>query len=197
MSIRTAWKYLSEKRTTAAGTTEHEHKTDKTRVGMTVKRVSFVEPPRYISHPINPIKGVVSELIYSEHHAVINHILLPLLRQSGKEERWLLWVNPNKKLSRRWLMEANLPLNKVVQLNQICPIASVSAMEKALASGNYSVVLGWLPELSEYQLNTLQAAAQKGMTLGFIMRPQNLLPQFSQTKSPQTNRLKIHSNYYH
>ncbi|MDC9593439.1 cell division inhibitor SulA [Xenorhabdus sp. IM139775] len=194
MSIRTTWKYLSEKRTTTASTTAHEYKTDKTMVGMTVKRVPFSEPPQCISHPI---KGMVSELVYSEQQPVINHILLPLLRQSGKEERWLLWVNPNKRLSRQWLINAGLPLNKIVQLNQIRPIASVSAMEKALASGNYSVVLGWLPELSEYQFNTLQVAAQKGMTLGFIMRPQNLLAQFTQTKFSQTNRLQIHSNYYH
>ncbi|MDC9588391.1 cell division inhibitor SulA [Xenorhabdus sp. XENO-10] len=190
MSIRSAWEYLTEKKTTAAGTTVNEHKADKTMVGITVKKLSFVEPPQYISHTI---KGTVSELVYSEHQPAIHQILLPLLHQSGKEDRWLLWVNPNKKLSRQWLINAGLPLNKIIQLNQVCPIASISAMEKALASGNYSVVLGWLPELSEYQLNTLQLAAQKGTTLGFIMRPQNLSHQFIS----QSNRLQIHSNYYH
>ncbi|WP_425275011.1 SOS-induced cell division inhibitor SulA [Xenorhabdus ishibashii] len=155
-----------------------------------MKRISSLEPPQCTSHMI---KGMVSELVYNEQQTVINHILLPLLRQSGKENRWLLWVNPNKRLSRQWLIETGLPLNKVVQLNQIRPIASISAMEKALASGNYSIVLGWLPELSEYQLNTLQIAAQKGITLGFIMRPLNLSHQFIS----QSDRLQIYSNYYH
>ncbi|WP_348987058.1 SOS-induced cell division inhibitor SulA [Xenorhabdus sp. SGI240] len=190
MSIRSAWAYLTEKTTAAANTTVNEHKTDKKVVGMTMKRVSFVEPLQCTSHTI---KGMVSELVYNEHQPVINHILLPLLHQSGKENRWLLWVNPNKRLNRQWLIDAGLPLNKIVQLNQIHPIASISAMEKALASGNYSVVLGWLPELSEYQLSTLQIAAQKGITLGFIMRPQNLSHPFI----TQANKLQIHSDYYH
>lgn len=190
MNTRSAWKYLTEKKTAAASTTVNEHKTDKKMVGMTMKNMSFAQSHQCTSHTI---KGMVSELVYNEHQPVINHILLPLLHQSGKENRWLLWVSPNKKLSRQWLIDTGLPLNKVVQLNQIRPIASISAMEKALASGNYSVVLGWLPELSEYQLNTLQIAAQKGITLGFIMRPQNLLHPFI----AQKNRLQIHSNYYH
>ncbi|WP_418384915.1 SOS-induced cell division inhibitor SulA [Xenorhabdus hominickii] len=160
-------------------------------VGITVKKRSFIEPPQ--STISQTAKGLVSELIYNEHQSVINHILLPLLRQSGNEKRWLLWVTPNKKLSRNWLINSGLPLNKVVQLNQILPMASIEAMEKALASGNYSVVLGWLPELSEYEANKLQLAAQKGTALGFIMRPQNLTHQFMS----QLNRLQIYSVYYH
>ncbi|MDX7991419.1 cell division inhibitor SulA [Xenorhabdus sp. Reich] len=198
MSIQSSWVYLTEKKTAATSTVVNEHKTDKavmvdemkTMVGITVKRLSFVEPPHYTSLTA---KGMVSELIYNEQHPVINHILLPLLRQSGNEDRWLLWVTPDKRLSRQWLVSSGLPLNKVVQLNQIRPIASINAMEKALASGNYSVVLGWLPELSEYEMNKLQLAAQKGSALGFIMRPQKMVPQFI----TQPNRLQIHSIYYH
>ncbi|MBI6548462.1 SOS-induced cell division inhibitor SulA [Xenorhabdus lircayensis] len=190
MSIQSSWGYLTKKETATANTTVNEHKTDKTMVGITVKRPSFAKQPQRTSQTI---KGMVSELVYNEHQPVINHILLPLLRQSGNEDRWLLWVTPNKRLSRQWLMSSGLPLNKVVQLNQIRPVASISAMEKALASGNYSVVLGWLPELSEYEVDRLQLAAQKGTALGFIMRPQNLVHQFMS----QSNRLQIHSHYYH
>ncbi|CDG21803.1 Cell division inhibitor SulA [Xenorhabdus poinarii G6] len=190
MSIQSTWKNLTEKKTTVASTTVNEHKTDKETLGMTAKRRSFMESPQSTSHSET---GMVSELLYSEHQSVINHILLPLLRQSGQEERWLLWVNPNKRLSRQWLINAGLPLDKIIQLNQIRPTASIAAMEKALASGNYSIILGWLPELSAYQLNRLQMAAQQGTTLGFIMRPQNRLHRLI---SPP-NKLHIHSNYYH
>ncbi len=190
MSIQSTWKNLTEKKTTVASTTVNEHKTDKETLGITAKKRSFIESSQSTSHSEN---GIVSELIYSEHQSVINHILLPLLRQSGKEERWLLWVNPNKRLSRQWLINAGLPLDKIVQLNQIRPTASIAAMEKALASGNYSIILGWLPELSAYQLNRLQMAAQRGTTLGFIMRPQNRLRRLI---SPP-NKLHIYSNYYH
>ncbi len=66
-------------------------------------------------------------------------------------------------------------------------------MEKALASGNYSVVLGWLPELSEYEVQKLQLAAHKGTALGLIMRPQNLSGQLKILPST----IKVHSTYYH
>ncbi|NHB91676.1 SOS-induced cell division inhibitor SulA [Photorhabdus cinerea] len=140
--------------------------------------------------------GIVSELIYSDNQSVINHILLPLLRESGNESRWLLWVSPHKKLSRQWLINSGLPLDKIVQLNRINSITTVDAMERALASGNYSVVLGWLPKLSERDTVKLQSAARKGNALGFIMRPQNVNKGTNYTEL-QSNLLKIHSIYYH
>ena len=42
-------------------------------------------------------------------------------------------------------------------------------MEKALVSGNYSVVLGWLPEISSEEMKRLESAASKGKTLGFLV----------------------------
>ncbi|OTA21698.1 phosphatidate cytidylyltransferase [Xenorhabdus beddingii] len=190
MSIQSSWGYLTENKTMAVDTTVNEHKTDKKMAEMAVKRRSVVEPPQCAS-PTE--KGMVSELVYNEHQPAINHILLPLLRQSGNENRWLLWVTPNQRLSRQWLINSGLPLDKIVQLTQIRPIASINAMEKALASGNYSIVLGWLPELSEYEVNRLHLAAQRGTALGFIMRPQKLTHQLN---SPPV-RLQIHSIYYH
>ncbi|SCZ58531.1 MULTISPECIES: SOS-induced cell division inhibitor SulA [Photorhabdus] len=141
-------------------------------------------------------EGIVSELIYSDNQAVINRILLPLLRQSGNEARWLLWVSPHKKLSRQWLINSGLPLGKIVQLNRISSITTVEAMARALASGNYSVVLGWLPKLSERDTVKLRAAAQKGHALGFIMRPQDANKETNCAES-RTDLLKIHSIYYH
>ncbi|MER2472951.1 SOS-induced cell division inhibitor SulA [Photorhabdus laumondii] len=150
--------------------------------------------------------GIVSELIYSnnqysnnqysDNQAVINRILLPLLRQSGNEARWLLWVSPHKKLSRQWLINSGLPLDKIIQLNRMSSITTVEAMERALASGNYSVVLGWLPTLSGKDTVRLQAAAQKGNALGFIMRPQDVSKETSRAES-RSDLLKIHSIHYH
>lgn len=145
---------------------------------------------------IEEMPGMVSELVYCDSSMIISHILLPLLRQSGLESRWLLWVTPNMKLSRSWLNNAGLPLEKIVQLNKFDSISTVDAMEKALASGNYSVVLGWLPSLTDEENHRLQMAAQKGHSLGFVMRPQkndNKADPFSR----QPNALQIHSFCYH
>lgn len=141
-------------------------------------------------------QGMVSELAYDEKHPIMDYILLPMLRQFGVQSRWLLWLSPNKKLSRDWLAQSGLPTNKVMQLNHVSPITTIDAMEKALRSGNYSVVLGWLPELGEQDFTRLQSAAQEGHSIGFIMRP-NKTHNIACMHSGQRNNLKIHSNSYH
>ena len=144
----------------------------------------------------NTQKGMVSELVYDERHPIMDYILLPMLRQFGNQSRWLLWLSPNKKLSKEWLKQAGLPMNKVMQLTNIQPITTIEAMEKALKSGNYSVVLGWLPEICEQEFARLQDAAREGHSIGFIMRPQKTYNMAS-PRSGQLNHLKIHSNNYH
>ncbi|WP_431222908.1 SOS-induced cell division inhibitor SulA [Serratia sp. L9] len=137
--------------------------------------------------------GLISELVYSEHQSVVVQLLVPLLQQLGQQSRWLLWLTPQQKLSKSWLQQAELPVNKVVQLNQISPQATVDAMEKALLTGNYSVVLGWLPELTEQDRLKLSRAAELGNAYGFIMRPQ----RDNEATHRHCSTLKIHSSLYH
>ncbi|HHN8403367.1 TPA: SOS-induced cell division inhibitor SulA [Morganella morganii] len=142
------------------------------------------------------LNGMVSELVYRNNDIVLTHILLPLLRQLAGESRWLLWLCPGAKLNRTWLSQNQLPGDKIMQLSRIPAISSVAAMEKALASGNYSVVLGWLPALTEQENARLQRAAEQGGCLGFIMRPQ----EWHHDSAPvarQLSTLQIHSFPYH
>jgi cell division inhibitor SulA len=136
--------------------------------------------------------GFISELVYDEYQPAVAQLLVPLLQQLSKQSRWLLWLTPQQKLSKRWLQQAYLPINKVVQLNQINQMSTVEAMEKALLTGNYSVVLGWLPELTEEDRLKLSQAAELGNAYGLIMRPlHNLI-----TPKPCAT-LKIHAFLYH
>ena len=137
--------------------------------------------------------GLISELVYSENQPAVAQLLLPLLQQLGKQSRWLLWLTPQQKLSRLWLQQSGLPKRKVVQARQINPLSTVDAMEKALLTGNYSVVLGWLPELSENDRIRLRMAAKLGNAYGFVMRPLN----DTKLDQGQCATLKIHSSLYH
>ncbi|PJE82365.1 SOS-induced cell division inhibitor SulA, partial [Yersinia kristensenii] len=125
--------------------------------------------PQRVDTPTD--SGLISELVYSENQPAVAQLLLPLLQQLGKQSRWLLWLTPQQKLSRLWLQQSGLPITKVVQARQINPLSTVDAMEKALLTGNYSVVLGWLPELSENDRIRLRLAAKLGNAYGFVMRP--------------------------
>lgn len=137
--------------------------------------------------------GLISELVYNERQPAVAQLLVPLLQQLGRQSRWLLWLTPQQKLSKTWLQQARLPVDKVVQLNQISPLATVDAMEKALLTGNYSVVLGWLPELTAEDRLKLSRAAELGNAYGFIMRPQRDIV----ATAGHCSTLKIHSSLYH
>lgn len=137
--------------------------------------------------------GLISELVYHEHQPAVAQLLLPLLQQLGMQSRWLLWLTPQQKLSKRWLQQSGLPVGKMVQLSQISPLDTVEAMEKALLTGNYSVVLGWLPDLTEEDRLKLRRAAELGNAYGFIMRPQRDINPIH----GQCSTLKIHSSLYH
>ncbi|RLM25800.1 cell division inhibitor SulA [Brenneria alni] len=141
-----------------------------------------------------PCGGIISEIVYHADQPIVTHLLLPLLQQLGTQSRWLLWLSPQQKLSRPWLQQSGLPLDKIIQLNHINPILTIDAMEKALVTGNYSAVLCWLPnDLTEEEKVRLRQAAQSGNTYGFIMRPEktNCGPY------RLLSNLKIHSTLYH
>jgi cell division inhibitor SulA len=136
--------------------------------------------------------GLISEFVYDEQQSSVVQLLLPVLHHLSTQSRWLLWLTPQQKLSRHWFFQAGLPVDKIVQINQIHAMPAFNAMEKALQSGNYSVVLGWLPELDNHQRERLYLAAQQGGAYGFIMRPEGIL-----SASRQCSTVKIHNSAYH
>ncbi|MFT2927080.1 SOS-induced cell division inhibitor SulA [Enterobacter sp. HK-058-C-ECC] len=143
--------------------------------------------------------GIISEVVYREDQPLLTQLLLlPLLQQLGQQSRWQLWLTPQQKLSREWVQSAGLPLTKVMQINQLSPCDTVESMIRALRTGNYSVVIGWLPEelteeLTEEEHFRLTEAAEEGNAIGFIMRP----VRSDSYRRGQLSGLKIHSNLYH
>lgn len=143
----------------------------------------------------NDVRGVISEVVYSEDQPWMTQlVLLPLLKQLGQQSRWQLWLTPQQKLSRQWVQASGLPLTKVMQVSQLDPLFTVDAMVKALQTGNYSVVIGWLSEdMTDEEYFRLSNAAEKGNAIGFIMRP---IRAAGSGCRPRTG-LKIHSSLYH
>ncbi len=139
--------------------------------------------------------GFISELIYCDNQPDTTQLLLlPLLQQLGTQSRWQLWLTPQQKLSRSWLRQSGLPLDKVMQVQATETITTVEAMIKALQTGNYSVVLGWLPEeITAEDRRRLQESASQGQALGLIMRPDLV----KIAEPGPFNGLKIHSSLYH
>ncbi|QRG77661.1 SOS-induced cell division inhibitor SulA [Citrobacter sp. R56] len=143
----------------------------------------------------NSTAGLISEVVYREDQPMMTQLLLlPLLQQLGQQSRWQLWLTSQQKLSREWVQSAGLPLTKVMQINQLSPCHTLESMIRALRTGNYSVVIGWLSdELTEEEHTQLVKAADEGNAMGFIMRP----VRAHSLATRQHSGLKIHSNLYH
>ncbi|WP_348226299.1 SulA-like leucine-rich domain-containing protein, partial [Salmonella enterica] len=80
---------------------------------------------------------------------------------------------------------------KVMQISQLAPRHTQESMIRALRTGNYSVLIGWMTEeLTEEEHASLVDAAKVGTAVGFIMRPvrAHALP-----RRPHAG-LKSHSN---
>jgi len=149
----------------------------------------------HVSAPTSMAKnsGMLTEFVYCESQPALSELLLPVLQHLGMQSRWLLWLTPQQKLSRHWLSESGLPVSKIVQVSQMNAMSAVDAMEKALQTGNYSVVLGWLPDLSDVERERLRLAALQGGAYGFIMRPTN----GQNSAHGQQATAKIQSSVYH
>lgn len=116
--------------------------------------------------------GYITELRCSEQPGMMQMLLLPLLQQLSQQSRWQLWLTPAHKLDRSWLKESGLPLEKSMQVVDSTRCSSIESMVKALRTGNFSVVLAWLPdELNEEEREELELAAAAGGSLGLILYP--------------------------
>lgn len=121
-------------------------------------------------------------------------LLLPLLQQLSQQSRWQLWLTPAHKLNRSWLQASGLPLDKSMHIADSERLNAVEAMVKALRTGNYSVVLAWIPyELDEDERRQLENAAAEGEAMGLILRASGT-PEAP--LRPQT-AIKIQSDLFH
>lgn len=121
-------------------------------------------------------------------------LLLPLLQQLSQQSRWQLWLTPAHKLNRAWLQESGLPLNKSMHIADSERLNAVEAMVRALRTGNYSVVLAWIPyELDEDERRQLENAAAEGEALGLILRSGGTAEAPLRPQNP----IKIQSDLFH
>lgn len=139
--------------------------------------------------------GLIREIVYAEDQQMVaQYLLLPLLQQLSKQSRWQLWVTPRQKISREWIRSSGLPLTKVMQTGQHFPCDTLNSMIRALYTGNYSVVIGWLSDdLTPEEHKRLVIAAEQGHATGLIMRPVNNVNQ----PDKKFTELKTHSILCH
>lgn len=111
----------------------------------------------------------------------------PAMAQLSQQGRWLAWVSPP------WLPYAPGLVHAGIQVEQLLIIQPKSdkdalwAMEECLQSGLCSAVLGWPRRPLPQQLKRLHIAAQKGDSLGVLMRNEDC----AQQPSPAPLRIQM------
>lgn len=141
------------------------------------------------------LSGCIREIYYrSESPRLLTAMLLPLLQLLAHQSRWQLWLSPQAKISRKWLTEAGLPITKSVQLTCTGQAQNIDATLRALASGNFSIVVTWLVQApTQNERTSLELAATEGQCTAIILLPETHLV----TAQRQENQTLIPSNVLH
>ena len=129
----------------------------------------------------------VAEILCPHWGCGETELLSSALALLSQQSRWLVWVNPP------WLPYAPALQQQGIQLENTLVVhcrddqSILWAMEQCLSSGACSAVQGWPGTPLPKQIRRLQLAAQKGRSLGLLMRPDSHLQQ----PSPAPLRLQM------
>lgn len=152
-------------------------------------------PEIYTLNGLHLQSGCIHQVSFDpQSPAMLNVLLLPLLKQLSLESRWQLWCTASNRVSKSWIMQSGLPVEKSIQMVSEHQIDSVESMSRALRSGNFSAVLACLPAgITDAEQQRLVDSARSGQATGII-----LLPDGAKITCCRQNKLgKIHSDMLH
>lgn len=135
--------------------------------------------------------GTLTELLLPRHGVGELSLLMPALRRLALKDRdgarWLTWVAPPHELHAPALVQAGLPLDRLLLVRVPGHRERLWAAEQALGSSSCAAVLLWLAEADDRALRRLKLAAGEGRGLGILLRPWSVRT----TASPAPLRLLL------
>ncbi len=116
------------------------------------------------------VSGSLTEMIVGESSAIQPMQLLPLLAQCNAQQRWLMWLSPQRTLNKQWLESLGLGKSPVIHLD-LCTDTQLALCTKVLASANSHLIIEWQGELTrEERLQLRQQAQRSGSHVVLIQR---------------------------
>ncbi|MDK2779324.1 MAG: hypothetical protein KYX62_16845 [Pseudomonadota bacterium] len=114
--------------------------------------------------------GSLTEVIVSDEGAIQPLQLLPLLAHCSAQERWLMWLSPNRPMNKHWLASMGLAHSPVIHLD-LCQDTQLALCCKVLAAANSHMIIEWQGPLSRGQRQQIrQQARQSGSHVVLIQR---------------------------
>lgn len=114
--------------------------------------------------------GKVTEIVLHDDELSNMPMLMPLLAQLSRDDRWLVWVAPPVVLPKALLMDAGIDLRKVILLKPDEAHTAYDLSRQALKAGTCHAVITWPGYLSEEELEGLEEAAHTGASMGIVIR---------------------------
>lgn len=116
------------------------------------------------------LAGSVTEIVVQNDNFSNIPMLMPLLAQLSRDDRWFVWIAPPILLPKQLLLDAGIDLNKVILLNPDNKHSTFELAKQALSTGTSHSVISWPGYLSEQELNELESAAKIGQSHGIVIR---------------------------
>lgn len=116
------------------------------------------------------LAGKVTEIVLQDEDFGQMSMLLPLLAQLSKDDRWFAWIAPPKTLPKALLEAAGIDLNKVMLLQPDQSHSTYDLACQALKAGTCHAVITWPGSLSDAEFDGLESAARNGQSHGIVVR---------------------------
>lgn len=112
----------------------------------------------------------VTEIILPAEQVENFQLLLPMLTQLNREERWLAWIDPPAGLVQKWQQHHGIIQHQLLILRSSPQHSAEILAEKALSAGTCHAVVLWTTRLSRQKTRRLEEASVKGNSHGVILR---------------------------
>ncbi|NVK41309.1 MAG: cell division inhibitor [Oceanospirillaceae bacterium] len=126
--------------------------------------------PTPMSRRPTTFDGKLTEIITHSADLDSMPLLMPLLAQLSRDDRWFAWVAPPGKLPKALLTEAGIDLNKVILLHPDAEHSVLDLACRALRAGTCHAVISWPGYLSQQDFGALEEAAACGRSHGILIR---------------------------
>lgn len=117
------------------------------------------------------MSGKITQIIMPDEDEYNFQLLMPLLAQLSRDDRWFAWIAPPLKLPKQWLLEAGIDINKIMMLQPKTEQDTLELAQKALRTGTCHAVISWPGQVSKEQLNQLELAAKSGQSHAIVIQP--------------------------
>jgi len=120
--------------------------------------------------PESPEQANVTEIILPAEQVENFQLLLPMLTQLNREERWLAWIDPPAGLVQKWQQHHGIIQHQLLILRSSAQHSAETLAEKALSAGTCHAVVLWTAGLSRHNTHRLEEASVRGHSHGVILR---------------------------